>query len=111
MELASEILSDITVHMKYARYVADKYRRETYEELVDRNKAMHIKKFPKMKEEIEAALAEDEELEEEKVWIGKAHDRKFLTKHLDFRSAQRPLRWRAQTRDPETTDEIRPHEP
>ena len=55
MELASEILSDITVHMKYARYVADKYRRETYEELVDRNKAMHIKKFPAMKDEIEAA--------------------------------------------------------
>tara|TARA_R100000900_G_scaffold74796_1_gene58756 strand:- start:851 stop:2665 length:1815 start_codon:yes stop_codon:yes gene_type:complete len=40
--------------MKYARYVADKYRRETYEELVDRNKAMHIKKFPKLKDEIEA---------------------------------------------------------
>ncbi len=54
MELSSEILSDITVHMKYARYVADKYRRETYEELVDRNKAMHIKKFPKLKDEIEA---------------------------------------------------------
>ena len=34
MELASEILSDITVHMKYARYLSDKYRRETYVELV-----------------------------------------------------------------------------
>ena len=55
MELSSEILSDITVHMKYARYMADKYRRETFEELVNRNKAMHIKKFPKMKEEIEQA--------------------------------------------------------
>ena len=55
MELSSEILSDITVHMKYARYLTDKYRRETFEELVDRNKAMHIKKYPNMKEEIEAA--------------------------------------------------------
>ena len=55
MELASEILSDITVHMKYARYLSDKYRRETYVELVDRNKAMHIKKFPNLKDEIEAA--------------------------------------------------------
>ena len=55
MELSSEILSDITVHMKYARYLADKYRRETFQELVDRNKAMHIKKFPKMEQEIEAA--------------------------------------------------------
>ena len=55
MELSSEILSDITVHMKYARYLENKYRRETFEELVDRNKAMHIKKFPKLKEEIEQA--------------------------------------------------------
>tara|TARA_R110002012_G_scaffold61472_1_gene161140 strand:- start:749 stop:2605 length:1857 start_codon:yes stop_codon:yes gene_type:complete len=55
MELASEILSDITVHMKYARYLSDKYRRETYTELVDRNKAMHIKKYPKLKSEIEEA--------------------------------------------------------
>ena len=55
MELASEILSDITVHMKYARYLPDVYRRETYTELVDRNKAMHIKRYPKLKKEIEAA--------------------------------------------------------
>lgn len=55
MELASEILSDITVHMKYARYLSDKHRRETFKELVDRNKAMHIKKYPHLRDEIEAA--------------------------------------------------------
>jgi len=55
MELASEILSNITVHMKYARYLNDKCRRETFTELVDRNKAMHIKRFPKLKKEIEGA--------------------------------------------------------
>tara|TARA_R110000744_G_scaffold284551_1_gene396060 strand:+ start:57 stop:1913 length:1857 start_codon:yes stop_codon:yes gene_type:complete len=55
MELASEILSDITVHMKYARYLPDVYRREAYSELVDRNKAMHIKRYPDLKEEIEEA--------------------------------------------------------
>ena len=55
MELASEILSDITVHMKYARYLTDKYRRETYAELVDRNKAMHLKRYPDLKKEIEEA--------------------------------------------------------
>jgi len=54
MELSSEILSDITVHMKYARYLTDKYRRETFSEIVDRNKEMHIKKYPDLKEEIEA---------------------------------------------------------
>ena len=55
MELASSILSDIVVHMKYARYLKDVYRRESFTELTDRNKAMHIKKYPKLKQEIEAA--------------------------------------------------------
>ena len=55
MEIASKILSDITVHMKYARYDGEKFRRETFEEIVDRNVAMHVKKHPTMKDEIEAA--------------------------------------------------------
>ena len=55
MEIASKILSDITVYMKYARFLPEKYRRESYEELVTRNMNMHIKKFPLLKEEIESA--------------------------------------------------------
>jgi len=55
MELSTKILSDITVYMKYAKYNKDLNRRETFEEIVDRNKEMHIKKFPKLKEEIEEA--------------------------------------------------------
>ena len=55
MELSSKILSDITVFMKYAKYREDLGRRETWEELVTRNKEMHIKKFPFMKNEIEGA--------------------------------------------------------
>ena len=55
MELSSKILSDITVFMKYAKYREDLGRRETWEELVTRNKEMHIKKFPFMKREIEGA--------------------------------------------------------
>jgi len=39
--------------MKYAKYLENENRRETWEELVDRNKAMHIKKFPDLKDEIE----------------------------------------------------------
>ena len=34
MELASKILSDITVYMKYARFLPEKNSRETWEELV-----------------------------------------------------------------------------
>ena len=55
MELASKILSDITIYMKYARYLPKKQRRETWEELVTRNKNMHLKKYPRLREEIENA--------------------------------------------------------
>ena len=55
MELSAKILSDITVHMKYAKYRDDLYRRETFKEIVDRNKAMHIKKYPHLADEIEEA--------------------------------------------------------
>ena len=53
MELASEILSNITVYMKYAKYIPELNRRETWDELVTRNKQMHIKKYPDLKEQIE----------------------------------------------------------
>jgi len=53
MELSNEILSDITVYMKYAKFLPEKERRETWEELVTRNKEMHQKKYPHLKEEIE----------------------------------------------------------
>ena len=53
MEISSKILSDITVYMKYAKYYPELNRRETWAELVTRNKNMHIKKFPDLKEEIE----------------------------------------------------------
>jgi len=50
--LDKEILSDITVHMKYAKYVPELNRRETWEELVTRNRDMHWKKYPDLKDEI-----------------------------------------------------------
>ena len=55
MDLSQKILSDITVFMKYAKYNKDLGRRETWEELVTRNKNMHIDKYPNLGEEIEAA--------------------------------------------------------
>ena len=55
MEKSNKILSDITVFMKYAKYRPDLGRRETWEELVDRNKEMHISKYPAIRDEIEAA--------------------------------------------------------
>jgi ribonucleoside-diphosphate reductase alpha chain len=39
--------------MKYAKYKPELNRRETWHELVTRNKEMHQKKYPKLKDEIE----------------------------------------------------------
>jgi ribonucleoside-diphosphate reductase alpha chain len=47
-----EILGEITTHMKYAKYVPELQRRETYSEICDRNMDMHIKKYPQLEEEI-----------------------------------------------------------
>jgi len=55
MDISTKILSDITVYMKYARYLPEKKRRETWKELVERNKKMHIKKYPELKSEIDKA--------------------------------------------------------
>ena len=54
-DINRNILSDITVHMKYARYMPELNRRETWEELVTRNMEMHIKNYPKLKSDIIAA--------------------------------------------------------
>ena len=51
-DINRNILSDITVHMKYARFMPELNRRETWEELVTRNMDMHIKNYPKLKSEI-----------------------------------------------------------
>jgi len=51
-EINNNILSDITVHMKYAKYIPELKRRETWKELVDRNKAMHVRKYPSLENDI-----------------------------------------------------------
>jgi ribonucleoside-diphosphate reductase alpha chain len=48
-----DILSDITVYMKYAKFIPELNRRETWEELVTRNKEMHQKKYPELTDDIE----------------------------------------------------------
>jgi hypothetical protein len=53
VDLSKKILSDVIVYSKYARYLPKFKRRETWEEIVDRNKNMHIKKYPFLKDEIE----------------------------------------------------------
>ena len=52
MNISNKILSDITVYMKYAKYIPEFERRESWEELVTRNKNMHLKKYPQLKKDI-----------------------------------------------------------
>ena len=52
MEISNKILSEVTVYMKYAKFLPNKNRRETWTELVNRNRKMHIKKYPELKDEI-----------------------------------------------------------
>ena len=55
MNVAQRILSDVTVHMKYSKYLPELNRRETWEDLVTRNMEMHLKKYPHLAERIEDA--------------------------------------------------------
>jgi len=55
MDVTQSILSEITTYMKYAKFRPELNRRETWEELVTRNKEMHQTKFPQLKNEIEEA--------------------------------------------------------
>jgi|JI10StandDraft_1071094.scaffolds.fasta_scaffold00646_33 ribonucleotide reductase class II len=52
MDISQNILSSITVFLKYAKYLPEKERRETWEELVERNKTIHINKYPDLRNEI-----------------------------------------------------------
>lgn len=52
MDINNKILSDLTVHMKYAKFLPELKRRETWEEICTRNLMMHTKKFPALTNEI-----------------------------------------------------------
>lgn len=47
-----EILSKITTHMKYAKFIPKKERREVWEEICYRNRDMHLDKYPSLSAEI-----------------------------------------------------------
>ena len=47
-----QLLSDIVVYSKYARYLPQLKRRETWQEIVMRNAEMHAKKYPQISDEI-----------------------------------------------------------
>ena len=52
MDLGAQVLSDVTVFSKYAKYIPELNRRETWDEIVDRYESMMVNKFPSIAEEI-----------------------------------------------------------
>lgn len=58
MDLSQQILSDIVVFQKYARHIDELNRRESWQELCDRNMAMHIRKYPQLKDRIKQVYAD-----------------------------------------------------
>ena len=52
MDISNRIISEITVYMKYSKYLPELKRRETWYELVTRNMEMHIKSYPHLEQEI-----------------------------------------------------------
>jgi ribonucleoside-triphosphate reductase len=58
MNLENKVLSDIVVHSKYARYLKDFNRRETWEELCWRNADMHIRRYPQLAGDITRVFRE-----------------------------------------------------
>ena len=52
MDVGLDTLSSLTVFSKYAKYVPELKRRETWDEIVDRYQGMMIKKYPKLEDAI-----------------------------------------------------------
>lgn len=52
MNLSTNLLSDVTVFTKYAKYIPELNRRETFEEVVNRYLDMMIKRYPEQENKI-----------------------------------------------------------
>lgn len=53
MEKNLKVMSELVHYLRYAKYIPELQRRETWEETCNRNKEMHQRKYPFLKEEIE----------------------------------------------------------
>jgi ribonucleoside-triphosphate reductase len=56
MHLNQQILSDIIIYMKYARYLPELKRRETWDEICDRYQAMMAEKYPALQAETQETM-------------------------------------------------------
>jgi ribonucleoside-diphosphate reductase alpha chain len=56
MNNSNKLLGELVAYRTYAKYLPHVGRRETLSETIDRNKQMHLNRFPQLKEEIEKAF-------------------------------------------------------
>lgn len=56
MNKSQQLLSDIVVYNKYAKYLPELNRRETWDEIITRYKNMMVKRYPMLKKEIETNI-------------------------------------------------------
>ena len=82
MDKSKEIASDITVWMKYAKYLPTKERRETWRELVHRNKHMHWKTYEEHGEEFKQEIADAYQF---------VYDKKILPSMRSMQFAGKPI--------------------
>jgi len=54
--ISIENLSKLTIFSKYAKFIPELNRRESWTEIVDRAKSMHLDKFPQLSEDIHKAF-------------------------------------------------------
>jgi len=52
MDINQQILSDLIIYMKYARYLPEVHRRESWSEICERYEHMMTEKYPQLKEDI-----------------------------------------------------------
>lgn len=58
MERSLAVLSEVTIFQKYARFLPDEGRRETWDEILDRWTTMMVAKYPYLQDEIESVVGE-----------------------------------------------------
>jgi ribonucleoside-diphosphate reductase alpha chain len=55
-DVSADVLSKVIHFTKYSKYLPELNRRESWDETVQRNMDMHIKKFPFLKKEIRSSI-------------------------------------------------------
>ena len=89
MDLSTEILSDITVHMKYAKYDAEKMRRESWSEICQRNRDMHLNHVDNL--DITEENKEKLKKKVENVYTNFVYPKKVLPSMRSMQFAGKPL--------------------